>query len=177
MPSPIAHIAVGGLIARRVTRGTSNLSNAFRITAICIFFSLAPDLDVVYAIFAGDMLRYHNQGTHSLLAWLVICGLTAPVFSSMVKGIPPKKMFGILLLCYGTHLLLDLFTHGRGLKLFWPISHARFRSPLLLFYGLHWSEGIFSMRHLTTLANELVFVVVLAGLTFPLWRRHPTDES
>lgn len=138
---------------------------------------MAPDLDAVYGILAGSLYRYHNQGTHSLFVMFLVCALSAPIVSSWIKGISPTKMTGILLLCYGLHLLLDFLTTGRGLKLLWPFSETRFISPIRLFYGLHWSEGILSVRHLTTLANEVLFVVVLAGLTFPLWRRRLTDES
>ena len=45
--------------------------------------------------------------------------------------------------------------------LFWPLSSHRFSSPLLLFYGVRWSDGLFSIHHLSTVLNELLFALVL----------------
>jgi hypothetical protein len=39
----------------------------------------------------------------------------------------------------------------------WPLTGGRFQAPVFLFYGLHWSQGWLSVRHLWTLATELAF--------------------
>ncbi len=170
MPSPLAHAAVGGLIARSYTRKSKDRSFILRITLICLFFSLAPDLDAIFGLLAGDIGRYHNQGTHSILALVFISALAAPFLARWVEHFSTRKMFGLVSLCYGLHMLMDFMTYGRGLKLAWPFSQARFRSPLLLFYGLRWSDGLISARHWITLANELAFVAVLLLLSRPLWK-------
>jgi hypothetical protein len=66
------------------------------------------------------------------------------------------------------YLKIELELHGksrtfflrRGVMAFWPLSSERFISPVLLFYGLHWSEGIFSGKDLWTIVNETNFVLI-----------------
>ncbi len=65
------------------------------------------------------------------------------------------------LLCYELHVLADYLTWGRGVMLFWPFTPERFAPPVYLFYGLHWSDGLFSVRHLWTVLTELGFAAVL----------------
>lgn len=45
--------------------------------------------------------------------------------------------------------------------LFAPISKRRFQLPITLFYGLRWGSGLFSVKHLWTLATELLFSLVV----------------
>jgi hypothetical protein len=79
--------------------------------------------------------------------------------------------FGLVLLCYQLHIVLDFFTVGRGVMLFWPLSVVRFSSPIKLFYGLHWSEGFISIQHIWTLLNELGFTVLLVWAVHYLERK------
>jgi peptidoglycan/LPS O-acetylase OafA/YrhL len=55
--------------------------------------------------------------------------------------------------------------------LFWPLSAARFESPVKLFYGLHWSDGLVSVKHIWTLLNELAFALIAVLATYFLERR------
>ena len=45
--------------------------------------------------------------------------------------------------------------------LFWPITRQRYMAPFFPFFGLRWSEGLFSLVHLITLANELIFMAIV----------------
>ena len=63
---------------------------------------------------------------------------------------------------------MDFFTIGRGVMVFWPLSLERFASPVPLFYGLHWSDGYLSERHLITLVTELGFLFLL-GIVMHFW--------
>jgi inner membrane protein len=45
--------------------------------------------------------------------------------------------------------------------LFWPFTQQRFSSPVTLFYGLHWSKGLFSIDHVWTVLTEGLFIAVV----------------
>jgi membrane-bound metal-dependent hydrolase YbcI (DUF457 family) len=131
-----------------------------RLLVISVGLSLLPDVDSIAGFLLGDFGRYHNNGSHSLFAGLVV----ALVIGGLV-WLRKRSEFGywftLVLLCYHFHLVLDFITFGRGVMLFWPLSTARFVSPAKLFYGLHWSDGVVSIKHVWTLLNESGFAVLI----------------
>lgn len=165
MPSPLAHSAMGYLIYRladRRLRGAGKLKIASlpMLLIATLVFSLLPDLDSVAGILVGDFGGYHNNWTHSLMTGLAVAFLVGmAVWLKQRSGF--LKWFMIPLLSYEAHVIMDFFTTGRGVMLLWPLSTDRFSSPLLLFYGLHWSEGLFSIKHLWTIATESIFVLLI----------------
>jgi membrane-bound metal-dependent hydrolase YbcI (DUF457 family) len=122
-------------------------------------FSLLPDLDSVAGVFAGDFGRYHNNLTHSLFV-----GPVAALLFGTAMQVAYKRGFGfwfcVALAAYELHVLMDWTTIGRGVMAWWPLTDTRFRAPISLFYGLHWSQGWLSVRHLWTLVTELAFAAV-----------------
>jgi membrane-bound metal-dependent hydrolase YbcI (DUF457 family) len=109
----------------------------------------------------GEFGKYHNNGTHSLVVGLVVAVSFGLAFSWKRRG-EFLAWFLIIFTSYGTHILLDYFTWGsRGVMLFWPFSLERYHSPLALFYGMRWADGIVSISHLWTILTETVFVLVL----------------
>jgi inner membrane protein len=163
MPSPIAHTAVAlslaeigkGCLRPRASRPLFVLS--------LVFLSLAPDVDAIALVLGEDLGRWHNQFTHSLLFAL---GMTVAGLGVLrVVGVVGwRSALALSAAAVVSHFLMDWASAGRGLMLLWPFSEVRYRSPLLLFEGLHWSEGWFSPRHVLTLANELAFTGVLVLL-------------
>lgn len=132
--------------------------------------SLLPDLDSIAGVLTGDFGRYHNNGTHSLLVGLAVSLLVAGTFW-FVKRYDFVFWFVILLASYEMHVIMDYFTvGGRGVMLFWPLTLQRFESPVKLFFGVHWSENPLDPVHLLTLANELVFLLLLL-LFAHIWER------
>ena len=68
---------------------------------------------------------------------------------------------------------MDWMTYGKGVMALWPLTERRFSFPITLFYGLRWSEGIWSLHHLLTVLTELgtVAAVVVVGIARSrLWR-------
>jgi inner membrane protein len=129
--------------------------------------SLLPDLDAVPGVLSGDFSRFHNNGTHSLVTGLAVSLAAALVFAWRWRtgfSVP----FSVVLLSYEMHVIMDFFTRGRGVMLLWPFSSQRFISPVTLFAGVRWSEGLYSIHHLWTLAGELVFVLIITLLLY-LW--------
>lgn len=138
---------------------------------MAMFFSVAPDLDIIPGLIAGHIGAYHNQASHSLFFGAVVCMVSALLMRRFLKGWRIKNALLLFWACYGVHLALDLMTLGPGLQLFWPFSGERFSIPITLFYGVRHSEGLFSFHHVATLVNELTLVVGLclfARLVFPL---------
>jgi inner membrane protein len=129
--------------------------------------SLLPDLDAIPGVLSGDFSRFHNNETHSLVTGLFVSLVFASILATKLR-IGFAVPFFVVLLSYEMHVILDFFTRGRGVMLLWPFSSERFSSPVTLFAGVRWSEGLFSIHHLWTLANELVFVLIITLLLY-LW--------
>lgn len=182
MPSPIAHSAVGYVIYRaqrgRLSGERFRWQRRFTVPLlITLGLSLAPDADSLVGFALGDLGRYHNTVSHSLIAgvaFALVVGLVA-VLVALVAGQNQHGRFGrwflIALLCYESHVIMDFFTIGDGVMLFWPFSVERFISPVPLFYGLHWSHGWISVWHLWTFVSELGFGIVLLVLVRLFSRR------
>ena len=165
MPSPIAHTAIGYLIFKVQRRGDvrkgQKWTRAVAPTLIVVLgLSILPDLDSVAGILMGDFGSYHNNWTHSLLIGLGV----ALVIGSLVWLMRHSgfgRWFIITLLCYELHVVMDYFTIGRGVMAFWPFSLERFASPVPVFYGLRWSDGWLSTRHLFTITTEVGFIILV----------------
>ncbi len=159
MPSPIAHtvaaIALTGWGTSWISPDVSRIRRR-GLFPVVLALSFAADVDALPILWGGDLGRWHNQFTHSLL-FAVGVGLAgaAALWRCGVRGW--RRALILSWTAVGIHLLMDWTSAGRGIMLFWPFSGLRYRAPFLLFEGFHWSEGWFAARHLVTLANELAF--------------------
>lgn len=182
MPSPIAHSAMGYVIYKISQKSGKSKQQKkvqpFSVVLLAtVLLSLLPDLDSIVGIVSDDFARFHNNGTHSLISGLVVA-LIAGLIGWSRATTNFKRWFLIVLISYEMHVIMDFFTPGRGVMLLWPFSSDRFISPFPVFYGFHWSEGLFSILHLWTFATEMAFAgVLLLGLriwenTMLRWRRH-----
>ncbi|HUM69857.1 MAG TPA: metal-dependent hydrolase, partial [Chloroflexota bacterium] len=129
-------------------------------------FSLLPDVDSVVGLLSGDFGRFHNNATHSLFVGTAV-SLLFGAGMKWRRGRGFRFWSVVALACYSLHILMDAATWGRGVMALWPFTQNRFHFPFILFYGLHWSQGWLSARHLWTLLTETLFVVlVVAVLSF-----------
>jgi hypothetical protein len=176
-PSPLAHSAMGYFIFRifrfRIPAWLkrSKYPN-FILFLIVVGLSMLPDIDVIPALITGDFLGWHNQWTHSLVVGLGVALVIGAI------GWWKDRRFGfwfvISLLAYQMHVIMDLFTYGdRGSMIWWPITSERYVGAVTLFFGVRWSEGLFSWMHLLTLLTEALFagLMVLLASAFEKWRR------
>lgn len=162
MPSPIVHLAAGYAVYRVATRGPQDRRpDPVLLTAVLVL-SLLPDFDAGLGILLGDFGRYHNSQSHSLFVGLAVAAATVPLFT-MAGSRRVGRWFVLVLVCYELHIVLDYFTWGRGVMALWPFTADRLTAPLWLFYGLHWSQGFVSPRHLVTLATEIPVAAVLVA--------------
>jgi membrane-bound metal-dependent hydrolase YbcI (DUF457 family) len=168
MPSPIAHTAAGYAIyylSRSRTPGTK-LKGIGPFPAPLIVttgFSLLPDVDSLLGFLSGNFGRFHNNATHSF-----IVGLGMALAFGLLMWWKERSGFGFwfftALLGYELHVLMDSATIGRGVMALWPFTAERYMFPIIVFYGLHWSDGWLSIRHLWTAATELAFAALVAFL-------------
>jgi len=174
MPSPLIHIACGLAIGRAAGRnveafpacprpscGGARAARGLPIVA-AVAASLLPDADFVPGLVYGNARAWHNQASHSLF---VAAGFALAF--GLVARASRRENFGraaaLALAAYGLHLLLDVMTVGRGERILWPFSAARFQTPFLLFRGARWDHGLWSVEHLKTLANEAAVLAAAAG--------------
>jgi membrane-bound metal-dependent hydrolase YbcI (DUF457 family) len=165
LPSPLAHSAAGYLIyyfARdRKPNKYPTRRTSLKLLLITIGLSLLPDIDFVPGLLIGDVGRFHNQWSHSFVSGLVVALLIAGVFYWRQRA-EFWFWFLISLVSYNLHVIMDYFTlGGRGVMLWWPFSTTRYESPLFLFWGVRWSEGLFASEHLITMATELLFACLV----------------
>ena len=166
MPSPIIHTTAGYLIYRYSRRklpaeARHALGPLSLLLAITVIFAMLPDFDALLGLVVGDIGRYHNQGTHSLVVGLAISLIVAACLCYRKKS-SFLSWFLVLLIGYESHVVLDYFTNGgRGVMLFWPFSSERFLPPFTLFHGVRWSQGLYTTEHILTVASELLIVLVV----------------
>lgn len=134
---------------------------------ITALFAMLPDFDALLGLLAGDIGRYHNNGTHSLVVGLGVSLLVA-AYLGLRRKASFLPWFLVLLISYESHVILDYFTFGgRGVMLFWPIIAERFLPPFTLFHGVRWSAGVYSAEHLLTVVSELIIAgLILLGVWF-----------
>jgi membrane-bound metal-dependent hydrolase YbcI (DUF457 family) len=170
MPSPIAHLTAGYVVYRLASHrwpalDTQRLGPLPRLLVITAGLSVLPDADSALGLLAGDFGRYHNNATHSLLVGLAVA-LTFGVWMYWRQRHGLWPWFVVALASYDLHVLMDSATVGRGVMAFWPLSASRYQAPWALFYGLHWSEGWLSSRHLWTLVTELAFMALVLVIVY-----------
>ncbi|MCH8528346.1 MAG: metal-dependent hydrolase [Kiritimatiellae bacterium] len=149
------------------------VSRVKRVTGFVGFLgaSMLPDLDVVPGVLTGDMHSFHNQEMHSLFAAAGF-SLLAGWMAGRLRGVRfSGGVFAITFVSYFLHLLMDLFTYGRGLRLFWPLYSGRIQAPVEVFGGLRWSEGVLYAGHWVTFFEELVFATLLFLLVWGIRKK------
>jgi inner membrane protein len=165
MPSPIVHAVAGYALAQflPLEQPLSHRLQHWKLpTFYSVFMAAAADLDFIpQLIFGGN---FHRGLSHSLLFTVVFGAIAAGVASAWWKT-SYQKLLNCSLILYGSHLLLDYFSSGRGIKLFLPVVDRFYKAPIELFPGLEYSEGLWHVSHIPTLIFEFVLcAIVLSGV-------------
>lgn len=181
MPSPIAHLGVGYAIYRHYKDKLPQDKHRFWKFPLQLILvtglSMLPDLDVIPAVIFRDMRAYHNNISHSLFVGIPVALLIAGIFQRIYRS-SFWLWFLICLISYDLHVVMDALTADRGVMMFYPLTEARFASPVKLFYGLQWGLGWLSPWHLWTIFTESVFVgIVLVAMNYFDRRRNQFQEK
>ena len=168
MPSPLAH-AVSGYVLAKVLPQPQSLGRSRRwLPFYGVFAATAADFDFIPQLLTGE--NYHRGLTHSLLFTL---GFSA--FGLILTRGKYRNRFGFTAILYSSHLLLDFFSAGRGIQLFYPLT-SYWRSPVIIFPGIHYSEGIWNIKHLFPLFFELIYSALLVGGLW-WWQNYSTSNK
>ncbi|UCG22690.1 MAG: metal-dependent hydrolase, partial [Chloroflexota bacterium] len=158
MPSPLAHLTAGYVVYevyrhKRPEHDKVRFGPVPALLIMVVILSLLPDIDSVVGVLTGDFGRFHNNLTHSLFVGFVVA-LVFGILASWKERSSFWPLLVVALFCYELHVMMDALTVGRGVMALWPFSSVRILSPLPLFYGLHWSDGLRSWSHMVTLLTE-----------------------
>lgn len=160
MPSPIVHAVTGFALAKFLPL-QQPLSHGLKQSNLPLFYSVflaaAADLDFVPQLILGG--NFHRGLSHSLLFTVAFSAIAAFIASSWWKT-SYQQLFNCSLVLYGSHLLLDYFSAGRGIKVFLPFIDRFYKSPITLFPGIKYSEGLWHSSHIPA----LIFEAILCGL-------------
>ena len=117
MPSPIAHLAAGYVVYRAVRpRPTGEAKAESRLTTLPLLvavlgLSMLPDIDVIPGVLTGDLGRFHNQATNSIVFILGVSLVIGMI--GLVSGwYHFRTGFLLTLLCTGLHVTMDWTTMG-----------------------------------------------------------------
>ncbi|WP_088242460.1 metal-dependent hydrolase [Calothrix rhizosoleniae] len=160
MPSPIAHSVSGYILGKILPLEQRKVSihKTFYWQIYAVFVAIFADFDFIPQLITGE--KYHRGLTHSLSFTLGFSAILALIVSYLWKS-SYKQIFLRTFLFYISHLCLDFFSEGRGIKLFLPFIDSFFRSPVIIFPGFHYSMGLWSYSHILTLTFELVYSTLL----------------
>ena len=193
MASPIGHSLAG--IALGVVRGSGQVS-PWRWYFFAVFAANAADLDFVPGLFIGDINRFHQGISHSLLATVVFGAVVALAMRPLSRQ--PLRIGTAGAGFYGSHLLVDLFTLDQrapyGIPLLWPVSSEHYTAPWPVFGGMtHGIPGdgfivflqqVFSSVNLKALGVEVIVLLPLlllawffSGKKMTAFRRGSTAEA
>ena len=174
MPSPLGH-TLAGVCGFLLNRQLMTSHHRIWLCGASVVIAILPDFDVVPGLLLGDPRMFHQKGTHSITAAVVV-GL-------LVGGVARRwKLNGLGWGIWGgglylSHLLLDLLVEDPsppfGILLFWPFSEAYFVSPITPFGGFHYYDPaigmwrtMLSFDNLVLMLHEIVFIAPFAGLAW-----------
>jgi inner membrane protein len=136
MASPLAHSLMGlslGLLLQSPVH-----QRPWRGPLYSVLAANAADLDFIAGLLVGDVNRYHQSLSHSLLCALLFGMVSLAFFDRRAGSVAQVLATGFLL--YGSHLFIDYFSQDGsapiGIPLLWPVSNRHFLSPWPVFYGV-----------------------------------------
>jgi inner membrane protein len=174
----VGHLAVG-LLAGRLHRGCPGQPQSGATLAAFALLAVLPDADVVLvALGAHDGGVAGHRGASHSIALAVAVGILCAVATRRLRW-PVWRTAILATFAVASHAVLDFLGHGgRGLPLLWPLSEARFQSPLRIFPDAPRGLALVTSAGVVTMIVELV--VFLPVIVYALWphlrRRRPTTQ-
>ena len=133
MPSPIAHSLMGAIFYRFGDKGSAL---SWRKFFYFIFCANVSDLDFIPGLFVGDVYRFHHGFSHSFLGSFLMALFLHGIYQMCFKD-NSWTGFGLVAGAVFSHPILDLFVADPsapyGCPIFWPLTDARFISPIVFF--------------------------------------------
>jgi membrane-bound metal-dependent hydrolase YbcI (DUF457 family) len=138
---------------------------------------MGPDFDLIAGLFTdAKIAEYHNGPTHSFIV-AIIFGLLFAVVAGRITGWSVGYLFILGTGAYVSHVLIDMFTWGRGVQAFWPITDARVEAPFIIFRGVQHSSEVSVGVHLLNLANDALFALIVWIASGWIRDRYPSQPK
>lgn len=187
MATPIGHGLAGYLVYRSSWGNTREDKRT--LLFLCLFMSVAVDLDFVPGILLGQPALYHQGVSHSLAFSLLASFGLAIVYSQRERILAD---WGRFFIAYSSHLIIDFFAPDSrppyGLPLFWPISSKHYLASFPLFWGVHhvgetsastaeWITSLFNQHNLGAIGVEVVVLLLVILLVDLFYRKRKIFTS
>jgi membrane-bound metal-dependent hydrolase YbcI (DUF457 family) len=172
MCTPFAHALAGySVLVLGEPRLSATLrSNLHALGAGFVFGSMA-DADFLVAYYTKVPELQHHFFTHSIFFTLVI-GVATYLFLRIFLQEKVLRSALILTAAYGSHLILDYFTHDGsppiGIPLFWPFTDLHFVAAVDIFLSIHRGsmQALFGAHNFTALFREALILGPVALLAY-----------
>jgi len=188
MPLPILH-SFAGYSVYKLSKKTDSQRKWCRL-ALFIFLANLADFDFLPGVLQHEALKFHRNISHSLGA-AFLCGALFFLGVLLLKRKSAVRTFLFTSGAYLTHIILDFFSGHAPIPIFWPLTSARFTSPIAIFPAenpsLHhvksftdfvsWFTQIHTLNilcfEMAVVFTILTFAMLLEGLKkeMPLLRR------
>lgn len=137
----------------------------------CMLIACAPDIDFLFGLVAGDLNRYHQLGTHTIL-WALATAICIWLYGRASSRGVPVTGFWLVFALLASHLAVDYFTEDLsepvGIMLAWPFSNEFFNSSVSVFSAVDRRSvgSLLCARTLRCAALEFIATAPLVAAAF-----------
>lgn len=160
MCTPFAHGLAGYAV---LVLGEPRLASDFRSNLQAMgtgfVFGTLADADFLVAYFTKNPVLQHHYFSHSI-PFVILIGILSFLLVKLLVPSRALHLAMVLAAAYGSHLLLDYFTHDGsppiGIPLLWPLAHKHFIAPVEFFLSIHRGsiEALFGPHNFKALFRE-----------------------
>jgi hypothetical protein len=168
MCTPFAHGLAGyTVLVLGEPRLATNLRTNLQAMGTGFVFGCMADADFLVAYYTKAPALQHHYFSHSILIALCI-GVVAYL---LLRALIQTRVFRtalLLMAAYGSHLLLDYFTHDGsppiGIPLLWPFTGKHFVAPVEFFLSIHRGsmQELFGSHNFIALFREALILGPIA---------------
>ena len=180
MCTPFAHGLAGySVLVLGEPRLAADFRSNLRAMGAGFVFGSMADADFLVAYYTKIPELQHHFFSHSIFFTLAIGAVTYLLLRALIHtGVFRTAL--LLMAAYGSHLLLDYFTHDGsppiGIPLLWPITDTHFVAPVELFLSIHRGslQALLGPHNFTALFREALILGPVAALVYYRARRAPS---
>jgi membrane-bound metal-dependent hydrolase YbcI (DUF457 family) len=182
MPTPLAHGLAGyAVLILAEPRLAGDLRGNLKALGAGIFFGTLADADFLVAYYSSNLVLQHHYFSHSIPFAFLIGAVSYLVLRALKKSQALRTAI-VLTAVYGTHLLLDYFTHDGskpiGIPLLWPFTQKHLIAPLEIFASIHRGgmETLFGPHNFGALLREALILGPIAFIGYRISARTSTQR-
>ena len=172
MCTPFAHALAGyTFIALAEPQMASDIRGNLKTFGAGFIFGTLADADFLVAYHTHNPVLQHHYFTHSV-PFVIALGAFLYLVLKLFMKTGVLRMALALTGAYGTHLMLDYFTHDGsapiGIPLAWPFSHKHFVAPVEFFLSIHRGsmQALFGLHNFVALFREALILTPIAYFAY-----------